>query len=372
MKVKIFIILVLLKLLSFPVFGAEEYTVDEFDVKSIIDAVPREVRENLPEEIFSAEKFSDNFSFEYFFSFLKNTLSSSLTPALKNFTGTLGVVLIAAALSAMKGVFKSDALVSMFEILSGLCILLSVYQTAFSLVERVGKFLSQLGTVMTAMIPVMAAVGTAGGNVSASAASAGGAMIGVSLVSVLASSGLFPILKLCFGISVCSGIGSGLRLDGISKLIRNAFTWLIGFLAAAISAVMTFQTSIAAHADSLSMRALKFAASNAVPVAGGIASEAVAAVAGSLSIIKGSVGWAGVIILLIMTLPLTADILLIRLGISASSVAADIIGLEREKRILDEMCGLLGFLAAISVICTLMFVYALALFAKSATALGGV
>ncbi len=350
---------------------AEQYVTDEFDVDSIIDALPYEVRDELPDgDIFEADNFSEKFSAEYFFDFIGETILSALSPALKTFTATLGLVLLSAALSAFKGMMKSDSLSAAFELASGLCILLTLYKTALSLVERVGAFLSQLTTVISAMVPVMLAIGTAGGNGGASAASANAMMLGVALIEGLAVAGLFPVLKLCFGMAVCSGMGSGLKLDGISSLVRNIFMWIIGLLAAAISAMMTFQTSIAAKADSLSIRAVKFAASSAVPVVGGIASDAVSAVAGSLSLIKGTVGWGGVIILIVMTLPIIAEILMLRLGISISSVAADIMGLGREKRMLDEMCGLFGFLAAVCVICALMFVYAIALFAKSTTALG--
>lgn len=372
MNFKIFIIFILLFIFTVGVGAVEEYTVDEFDTGTIIDAIPHEVKEKLPKgDLFSASDFSERFSFEYFWNFLWDTLSSAITPALKNFTSVLGLVLLSAALSAFKGLMKSDSVITAFELVSELCILLTLYKTAVSLTSRVNSFLFQLGTVISAMVPTMLAIGTAGGNGTAAAVSANGMMLGVTFIEGVAAAGLFPILKLCFGMSIFSGMGNGIRLDGITKLIRNLFAWIIGFLAAAISAVMSFQSSIALKADSLSVRAIKFAASNTVPVVGGIAADAVSAVAGSISLIKGSVGWGGVVILAIMTLPVILDILLIRFGIVLSSTAADIIGLDREKRMLDEMSGLFGFLAAICVICALMFVYALALFAKSTTAIAG-
>ena len=70
-----------------------------------------------------------------------------------------------------------------------------------------------------------------------------------------------------------------------------------------------------------------------------------------------------------MTLPVTVEILLVRLGVILSETAADILGLDREKSLLGEMSGFLGFLAAVSIICGLMFVYGMALFARSVTAI---
>ncbi len=370
MKFKIFIILLLLGIFTVCASANEEYTADEFMTGEIVNSLPHDIREKLPDgDIFSVEGFSERFSFEYFWDFIVDSLSLAISPALKNFTAVFGFIILSAVLAAFKGVMKSDAMVTAFELVSGLCILLTVYKIGISVTARVNGFLSQLSTVITAMVPTMLAIGTAGGNVTASTVSANAMMLGVAFVEGIAAMGLFPILKLCFGMSICSGMGSGFRLEGITKLIRGTFTWILGFIAAAISAIMSFQTSIALKADSLSIRAVKFAASKAVPVVGGIASDAVSAVGGSISLIKGTVGWGGVIILAAMTLPTILDILLLRLGIVISGTAADIIGLDREKRILDEMSGLFGFLAAVCVICALMFVYALALFAKSTTAI---
>ena len=349
---------------------SELYNIDEFDTGSVLDALPDEVRSRLPDgNPFSPEGFSGAFSAEYFFSLIKNVLSAAISPALKNLSMTLGLILIASALSALKGMLRSDSLVSLFEFISGLCIILTLYTTAISLAETVHEYLQRLSAVVGAMVPVMIAISTAGGNIGAAAVSANGMMLALAFVEILTSQVLFPILQLCFGLAIASGIGGTLKLGGISKLVRGVLVWVIALISAIISAVMTFQTSIAARADSLSMRAIKFAASNTVPVVGGIASDAVGAVASSLSLIKGTFGWVGVIIIVLMTLPVIFNILLTRLGVSISETAADVIGLEKEKSLLSEMCGLLGFLAAVCVIAALMFVYALALFAKSVPAL---
>ncbi len=351
--------------------SAELYTADEFNVESILDSLPENVRRSLPEgDIFTTDGFSRGFTAEYFFSLIGNTVSVALSPVIKTLSQTLGLVLIAAALSALKGVLRSDSLSVLFEFLSGLLIMLTLYGTLSTLVETVRIYLTELTMLINAMVPVMIAIGCAGGNISASTVSANAMMLGITFVESLAASGLFPVLKLCFGLGIASGIGSGLRLGGISKLVRGVFTWILGLISAVISAVMTFQSSIAARADSLSMRAMKFAAAKAIPVAGDIASGAVTAVAGSLSLVKGTVGWVGVIIIAVMTLPVILTILLTRLGVVVSCTAADILGLERERGMLDEISGLLGFLAAVCVIAALMFVYALTLFAGSAAALG--
>ncbi len=349
----------------------ELYSVEEFDIGSVIDVLPDELRKQLPDgDLFESESFSEKFSARYFFELIGDTLKAALSPAVKMMSLTLGLVLIASALTALKGLLRNDSLASLFEFISGLCIMLALYSSISDLFALASLYLTQLSSIISAMVPLMLAIGTAGGNLSGSLVSSNAMMLGLAFVEMLAVHGLYPVLQICFGLTAASGIGGGLRLDGISKLVRGVFTWILGFIAAAISAVMSFQNAIAARADSLSMRAVKFAASKAVPVVGGIAGDAVTTVAGSLSLVRTTVGTIGVILIVMLTLPMIVNVLLSQLGVVISQTAADMIGLEREKKLLGEVSGLFGFLAAVCVIAALMFIYALAVFAKTAAALG--
>lgn len=374
--IKIFIVVPILIILlcSIPVAAFEEagiaYSSDEFGVEGVLDLLPGEARSALPEnDIFEPDKFTNNFGYNYFFNLFIKAFFGAVSPAIKMFSVTMGILLVSSALSKLKDVFNNYSVVPVFEIVSRICIMLALYSQIISLVKSAEVFLSTLSNVMGAMMPAMLAMGIAGGDITAATVGSNGMMLVLTFVEALAKYGLFPVLEICFGLAVVSGMGGGLRLNGISGLVRGTFGWLMALIAAIISTVMTFQTSIARQADSVALRAARFAASKVVPVAGNIAGEAVSAVAGSLTLIRRTAGYVGIIIIAVLLIPVIANILLTRLGVSVSSIAADIIGLDREKGLLDEFCGLLGYLAAICVIAALMFIYGLAIFAKSSSIL---
>ena len=342
-----------------------QYTPDDFDADSIFDAFPDELRGYLPEgaESLDPEVTRDGYSFGFFVTVIAKMLSAAVYPAAKTFSMLLGLVIVASTLSSLKGIFKSDGMTSLFDFASGLCIMLAMFSVVTGLFDSVTNYLTRLSVLVNAMLPVMTAMNVAGGNIGSAAVSANAMMLSLSFIQLLATSVMFPVLRLCFGMSIASGIGGGLRLEGITKLIRGAMTWVLAIIGTLIGTVMSFQNSIAARADSLSMRAVKFAASSAVPVVGGIAGDAVRTVAGSLSLVRATVGWTGVALILLLTLPVIIEVLLTRFGVILAESAAGIIGCDRER-------GLLGFLAAVCVISGLMFIYALTLFARSSVALG--
>ena len=358
--------LFLIILLCLPAAAEEGYSAEDFDLDKITDGLPDDLLEELPPDIFDPSAASRH-GIGYLSGLLKKFLKAALGPSLSTFSKLLGIVVAASIISAMRSAVKSG-LGGVFDFITGLCLMLAVFGMIEKMFTLVKNYLFTLSGIIDSFIPVMSAMAAAGGNLSSAAVESGGLILGLDLIEKLAANGLMPVLQLCFGISMASGVGS-LKLSPISKLIRDGFSWILGLSAAAISAVMSFQSTIAARADSLSMRAVRFAASNAIPVAGGIAADAVRTVAGSLSLIRSTVGWAGVIIVIVAVLPVMLQVILTRLGVVFAGASASILGLEREKNLLDEVSGLLGFLTAICFISSLMFVYALAVFANGAVAL---
>ncbi len=372
---KAVLLAVILMLLIIPVSASDSeaelhlYTAEEFGAESVLDELPNEVRAELPtEDIYSEDAITESFGAVFFLRFILKAVSAALSPALKTLSALLGILFAASVFARLREMFTSGGVSGVFDIASGLCLMLTVYGSVISLAESVKEYLTRLTSLVGAFVPVTAAISITGGNIGTAAVSTNGMMLGISVVQVISTQILFPIIQLCMGLCAASGMGAGLKLGEISKTVRGAAAFIFSVIGAVISAVMTFQTSIASRADSLSMRTVKFAVSHSVPVVGSVAGDAVGAVAESLSLVKSCVGFGGVILLLLMTVPIVVRILLVRLGFVVSYTVADILGLEREKSIIAEMSGLLGFMAAVCVIAAIMFTYAAALFATTAAA----
>ncbi len=353
--------------LILPVSADELYSAKDFDTNSILESLPDQVKELLPNDIFDIDNASSA-DIGFLSKAALKLFKAALSPALTIFSKLLGIVVISSIISALKNTVSSNSLSKLFDFVTGLILMLTSFDSIEKIFKEVKSYLSILSGVMDSFIPVMTAMSAAGGNLNEAAVSSGGLILGLNLIEKTAVNCLMPVLQICFGLAMASGIGSSLKLDGISRIVRNGLSWILGLSAAAISAVMSFQNLIASRADSLSMRAVRFAASN-VPVAGGIASEAVRTVAGSLSLVKSTVGWGGIVIILLLTLPILLQVLLTRFGVIFAENSASILGLDRERNLLGEISGLLGFLAAVCIIASLMFIYSLAVFAKGTAAL---
>ena len=131
---------------------------------------------------------------------------------------------------------------------------------------------------------------------------------------------------------------------------------------AVLAAVFAYQTVIAQSADSVSMRTIKFALGNMIPIVGGAVSEAAQVVAGGMKSIRGAAGAVSIAVLLLILLPPLIAVAVQQLYFRLCSVIAQMLDLKREETLMKEAGELCGFLIAVMVSVSLLFIFTLVMF----------
>ena len=135
-------------------------------------------------------------------------------------------------------------------------------------------------------------------------------------------------------------------------------------------AMLAAQNTLGTRADSLAMRSMRFAATNWIPVVGGSVAEMFRTISAGVGYLRGTVGICGVILLILLLFPTLIQLFLLRLCWQLSASAADLLGCDREKKLLDEFASILGYLIAAVSICSSVLMLAMILLAQSAAAIG--
>ncbi len=249
---------------------------------------------------------------------------------------------------------------------SALCLSLAFYGIMQSLWKLISSTMDQLQVFMASVIPIMTGLYAMGGNVSAATVGSAGMMASLTTIGAVCAGGLYPVLRVCFGLALITAIGGGIDLSGVGGLIRGIFTTALTFLMTLFSLVIACQTHIALVSDSAAARTVRFAAVNLIPVVGGTVGEAMRLVMGSFRVIKQSAGILTVLALLLLVLPVLIKLLLYRFGFQMIKLLAQILGCDREAGLIGEMQGLLGYALALITVCTLLFVLNVTLVIQSA------
>lgn len=280
---------------------------------------------------------------------LRGGAGDALQSAGVSFASLLGILVLCSLLHALRRLSETTALSEACAFVTAIALSGVSYSLLSDLFESTGQALTAFTEYLSSLLPVSASLLLAGGNASAAAASSAGFSLFLSVVSLLCSSVLFPFLQISFALSFASALPGTVTLSPISSLLRNTSGLLLAFLFSLLGFLLTMQTSIASAADSAVFRTVRFASGIFIPVIGASLGDAARTIAGSVSVIKGIVGAAGVVVTLAILLPPLLRLFAHRLLLSLCGALAKMLGCEKEGQLLSELGStlsvLLGLLA---------------------------
>ncbi len=254
------------------------------------------------------------------------------------------------------------------EVVLSVSFVLVLYDRHFAVFSRAGAYLEDIAALAKVASPAMGALYLAGGN-TASAAASGGVLAGLSLLlDYLCGRALLPILRVMMGFLLVSSIGE-VKTEGIVSSLRNIYVTSLGFFSVLLAAAQTLGGALATAGDSFTLRSLRFALGQMVPIVGGTVSGSLGTALASVALVRSTAGATVAAAVLLPLIPLLAELFLSRLALSLLSGAAGILSLEVPKRLLTGFRALFDLALAAVSISGLVFLFVAASFARTLPAM---
>ncbi len=339
------------------------------------DSIPRETADRLPEGVFS-ENMTDNLAAAkelgspiYLLTALLDAFGSRLSDLLPTATLLLSILLLASLINSISASFSQGAgkaaelavrLVS-FSVIIGI---------AVSSISRLQDYFRSLFHAVGAFLPLSATLYAMGGNLTAAASSTMTLSVTLTVVEFFCNYTVIPVFCICLSLSLLSLFdGSGGQAGGtLSGMVKKNYLTFLSFIMMILTASLGAQSVLSAKADNATMKGLKFAVSGFVPVTGGTVSSTLGTLSASVSLLRGSVGVIGIVVLLLMLLPMVAELALVKTMFSVGSFLSGMLSLPGEQKLLGEVSGLYGLLEGVALLSAVVFIIAMAVFAAAMTA----
>lgn len=148
------------------------------------------------------------------------------------------------------------------------------------------------------LLPTVAAVTAATGAITGAAVRQMAAVLFCDLLVNLINGLLIPLLYGFIALSVAHTATGNAGLSQMAKLLKWAATTVLTVVMLAFVSYLSLSGVVAGGADAVSVKAAKFAISSAIPVVGGILSDAAETVLASAGILKGTIGVFGALTVL--------------------------------------------------------------------------
>ena len=374
-KLMLFVIVIATVITVFtPEARALDYSDYGDSYEKMLDSIPEDVAELLPEGLFSddpeqiyqaAEQVT---GFEYILSCVLRLTGLRLGDSLRLFATLLVILILSAMLRSLRGLARSAVLNQAVNMCTTAAMLGALIATQYEQLQAVTLFLDRLNVLANAMIPLMGAMYTLGGNVAAATVNNAAMMVFMTVCENLCNRTVIPVAVVCIALALASALSPAVDMKGIATAIKKCYTFIISFIMMLLITVLSAQSTLAAAGDSLGARTAKFMAGSFIPVVGGALGESLKTVAGSIKYIRASVGVVGIVIILLLLLPTLISVLLTRLALMASGTAARLLGCAEEATILGELTGVYGYLMAVICACSVMFIFSLTLLTRTSAA----
>ncbi len=378
---RLVLLLCLLPLIVFSARAEEVSPSEETDrvpseFSDLLEALPEELLDLLPDEIFSqntsdvgeaARQISD---FSYLLRTLLSLVGLNLGSCAKTLASVCGLLILSAILRALRASIGNERLGAAFALCSTLAVTLALLRESYLPLSGMMDYFQTLGNLTLATIPLMGVLYAMGGNVGTAVASSSGLAAYMTVLEQLVGKSILPFCGICMAFALVRALDPSIRLGSLSETVKKHYSTALGFLMMLLLAMLATQTTLGAKGDSLTMRSVKFAAGNLIPVVGGSVSELLRTLSAGVGYLRGTVGICATLLLLLTLLPTLVELLLLRGVWQLAAAFADLLGCENEKKLLDEFASLLGYLIAAVSICSSVPLLSITLLSHCASAIG--
>lgn len=249
-------------------------------------------------------------------------------------------------------------------LLQYLLIVALVVSSFVSIVEITKETINKLTNFMNLLVPLFTTLILTTGSIASTNIFQPILLFVINFIGNFCNNFLIPILLISSALSIVSNISEKVQISGLAKFLKSSIVWCLGIILTVFTCLLSLEGTLGASVDGLTAKTTKAAVSNFIPVVGKILGDTVETVLGCSNILKNTVGFIGVIIIigiaLIPIIKIAVFTICFKFTASIGEAVADSKIIKLISEISDNYKVLLGILIATAV----MFIIGITLVLK--------
>lgn len=218
------------------------------------------------------------------------------------------------------------------------------------------------------LLPTMAVLTAATGGVTGAAARQGVTVLFSDLLITAIDQLLVPLLY-AYVAACCAHAALGNEgLQKLADLIKGTITFLLTTGVLIFVGYLTASGAIAGSADAAAVKAAKMTISRAVPVVGGILSDAAETVLAGAGILRGAVGVVGMLVVLAICLVPFLQLAIHYLTYKGAAALTGTVANSSISKLMDRIGGAFGLILGMTGSCALILLFSLVSAVSAVTA----
>ncbi len=333
----IFTVILLLMFFNISSFAAEG---TESILKNV-DSATKEYLEELGVDSENGAGISD-VSLKSVFKFLFSLVTDK-TKRISVYIITVTAVII---MSSMLSSFASDntSAKTAINFISVICIVSAIIIPLKELIINTGAVIKTAAIFTDSYIPVYGAIIASSGNFKLAFTYNAFAISLSSFIAEVADNFFIPVVNMLFAFNILTSFTFESYKHKIIKSIKRLIIIILSLLSTIYTGLLTTQSILAVSSDSLTVRGIRFFSGTFIPVVGSGVSESVASVMSSLSVMRNTAGVIIIAVILLIFVPVIAELLVWYFALQFCSIAADLFGNCDISEMIEELSSVISLI----------------------------
>ena len=283
---------------------------------------------------------------------------SNMGDLLRRSAVTAGKLLAIAALCALARGAGEDILQAV-EITGALAITALTVSDMAAMIGLGRDTIGKMNIFSDVLMPVMAVLTAATGQATGAAVRQGATMLFVQLLLSLVDGVLIPLIYAYMAVCCAQAAVDSPGLGKIAALLKGAAQGLLTGVLLAFVGYLTASGAIAGTADAAAIKAAKLAMGRMIPVVGSILADAAESVLAGAGILKGTVGAAGLLVVLAICITPFLRLGLHYLTYKVAAALTATIASPRLSQLVDSIGSAFGLVLGMTGACALLLLFSL-------------
>lgn len=286
---------------------------------------------------------------------LQDVLSEAVGQARSSFGRAAAACGAMMAVSLLCGILSGESGAAPVVHLAGVAGMTALFTGQVNALLSLGtSTIADISEYSKILLPVLASAMTAAGQPSSSAALYLGTAVFDTLLVTLIRKVLVPVVYVFLALAIGNAAVGNDLLKRMKDFAKGAVSWALRIILYTFTGYMTITGVMSGKADASAVKAAKLAISTAVPVVGGLLSDASEAVVLGAEVVRASAGLFGALAVLgICAAPF------LRLGmqylmVKGTAALCAVTGIKSQADLLDDFSQSLGMVLAMTGTCCLM------------------
>lgn len=264
---------------------------------------------------------------------------------------------------------KDSRLVQCVSLTGSLAIVLLSSGSISDMIGLGAETIHTMNDFSKTLLPLLSMACAAGGSISASAVREVATTFFADLLITCIDCLLIPLVYVYIGAITANAVLQEKSLEKIALWIKKGTIWALTVLLTVFTAYLTLSGVLSGTADAAALRVARFAISGAVPVVGGILSNAASTVLVGASVLKNSIGIFGTVSIFALCIAPFVQIGLQYLTYKVAAFLADVVDQTGLSALMNEIGSAFGLILGMTGACAVLLLLSVVISVATVVAL---